>query len=109
MKTLKNILRKIYHFVFRYDPVKKHIERGLVVGKNFCMLEEVKIDYSHTWHIEIGDDVTITAMTGVHRSINKAGVYSSAWPAQENRVWHRYLALLGRLVRERSHTSSSED
>jgi UDP-3-O-[3-hydroxymyristoyl] glucosamine N-acyltransferase len=60
-------------------------------------------------HIEIGDDVTITAMTGVHRSINKAGVYSSAWPAQENRVWHRYLALLGRLVRERGHASSSED
>ena len=60
-------------------------------------------------HIEIGDDVTITAMTGVHRSINKAGVYSSAWPAQENRVWHRYLALLGRLVRERGQASSSED
>jgi maltose O-acetyltransferase len=59
MRVLKNILRKIYHFVFRYDPVKELIEKGLVVGKNFCMLEEVKIDYSHTWHIEIGDDVTL--------------------------------------------------
>lgn len=59
MNSLKNILHKIYFFIFRYDPVKELIEKGLVVGKNFNMLEEVKIDYSHTWHIEIGDDVTL--------------------------------------------------
>jgi len=35
------------------------IERGLVVGKNFNMLDEVIIDGSHCWHITIGDDVTL--------------------------------------------------
>ncbi len=59
MKSLHKVLRKIYHCIFRYDPVKEHIKRGLVVGKNFNMLDEVIIDYSHTWHIEIGDDVTL--------------------------------------------------
>lgn len=59
MKSIENILRKIYHCVFRHNPVQEHIKRGLVVGKNFKMLKEVIIDHSHTWHIEIGDDVTL--------------------------------------------------
>jgi len=54
-----SILRKIYHRIFRRDSVKDHIKRGIVVGKKFHMLEEVKIDYSHTWHVQIGDDVTL--------------------------------------------------
>jgi maltose O-acetyltransferase len=41
------------------DPLQKHIKRGLKVGKNFSMLEEVILDFSHTFHIEIGDDVTM--------------------------------------------------
>lgn len=40
-------------------PLKKHIKRGLKVGKNFSLLEDVILDHSHTFHIEIGDDVTI--------------------------------------------------
>ncbi len=32
---------------------------GLVVGQNFHMLPGVIIDYSHCWHITIGDDVTL--------------------------------------------------
>lgn len=35
------------------------IDRGLVVGKNFKRLNQVIIDDSHTWLIEIGDDVTL--------------------------------------------------
>ena len=57
--SLEKILRKIYHRIFHRDPVKDHIKRGLIVGKNFNMLDGVIIDYSHTWHIEIGDDVTL--------------------------------------------------
>ena len=35
------------------------IKRGLVVGKNFSRLNQVIIDDSHTWLIEIGDNVTL--------------------------------------------------
>jgi maltose O-acetyltransferase len=57
--SFEKILRKIYHYVLRRDPVKEHIKRGLIVGKNIHMGSEVIIDYSHAWHIEIGDDVTL--------------------------------------------------
>jgi maltose O-acetyltransferase len=53
------MLRKIYRRIVHHDPVKEHIEQGLVVGKNFSMFSDVIIDYSHVWHIEIGDDVTL--------------------------------------------------
>lgn len=59
MKSLHNLIRKIYYRIISHDPIKEHIKRGLVVGKNFNMLDEVIIDCSHTWHIEIGDDVTL--------------------------------------------------
>jgi maltose O-acetyltransferase len=59
MGSLRDVLRKMRHHVFRYDPLREHRKRGLVVGKNFHMLAEVIIDYAHVWHIEIGDDVTL--------------------------------------------------
>ena len=59
MKSLHHVLRKIYRRMFRHNPVEEHIKRGLVIGKNFNMFDEVIIDYSHTWHIEIGNDVTL--------------------------------------------------
>lgn len=62
-----NILKKMkktYYNLFLHDPVREHVKRGLVVGGNFNMLEGVVIDVSHTWHIEIGDDVTLAP--GVH-------------------------------------------
>jgi maltose O-acetyltransferase len=34
-------------------------KKGLKVGKNFTMREGCIIDFSHTWHIEIGDDVIL--------------------------------------------------
>lgn len=34
-------------------------ENGLKVGDNFNMLPECIIDYSHCWHIIIGDNVTL--------------------------------------------------
>ena len=59
MKFLLRLLQKIFYVILRRDPVAEYIKRGLVVGKNFNMLNEVIIDSSHTWHIEIGDDVTL--------------------------------------------------
>lgn len=53
------VLYEMYYRLFRISPIKKYKRRGLVVGKNFNMQKEVIIDSSHTWHIEIGDDVTL--------------------------------------------------
>ena len=50
-------------------------------------------------HLEIADHVIITGMTMVTRSIDKAGVYSSGVPAQDNESWNRNYARLRQLDR----------
>lgn len=40
-------------------------------------------------HIQIADDVIITGMSGVANSIKLAGIYSSAIPITDNKVWRR--------------------
>lgn len=40
-------------------------------------------------HIEITDDVIITGMSGVPNSIKSPGVYSSAIPVTDNKIWKR--------------------
>jgi UDP-3-O-[3-hydroxymyristoyl] glucosamine N-acyltransferase len=40
-------------------------------------------------HLEVVDNVTITAMSLVTKDIRKPGVYSSGTPLLENSVWHR--------------------
>lgn len=42
-------------------------------------------------HIKICDDVTITAMTMVTKSIHQPGVYSSGMPVMPNSLWKRAL------------------
>jgi len=56
MRELLAWLLEKYH---RRDPVSWLVKQGLVVGRNFAMLEDVFIDPSHMWHIEIGNDVTL--------------------------------------------------
>lgn len=48
-------------------------------------------------HLEIADDVTVTAMTLVTHSIHEPGVYSSGLPQAPAREWNRSLAHLRRL------------
>jgi len=43
-------------------------------------------------HLEITDDVHLTGMTFVTKSITEPGVYSSGMPAETNRQWHRSIA-----------------
>ncbi|MGB5260278.1 MAG: UDP-3-O-(3-hydroxymyristoyl)glucosamine N-acyltransferase [Gammaproteobacteria bacterium] len=50
-------------------------------------------------HLEITDNVVITGMTMVTRSITRAGVYSSGVPAQDNESWNRNYARLRQLDR----------
>ena len=52
-------LSNAYHKYFERDRVALLKKRGLVVGENFSMLDDVKIDFSHCWHITIGNDVTL--------------------------------------------------
>jgi UDP-3-O-[3-hydroxymyristoyl] glucosamine N-acyltransferase len=43
-------------------------------------------------HLEITDNVVVTGMTMVTRSITRPGVYSSGVPAQDNDSWNRNYA-----------------
>ena len=48
-------------------------------------------------HLEIADDVHLTATSAVPNTIREAGVYSSGMPIQENRVWRRNITRLRHL------------
>lgn len=48
-------------------------------------------------HLEIADDVHLTATSAVPNSITQAGVYSSGMPVQENRAWRRSVIRLRQL------------
>ena len=48
-------------------------------------------------HLEIADDVIVTGLTFVSRSIDRPGVYSSCLPAVEAGEWRRAVARLHRL------------
>ena len=43
-------------------------------------------------HLEIVDDVHLTGMTFVTKSITEPGLYSSGMPVETNRQWHRSIA-----------------
>ncbi len=48
-------------------------------------------------HLEIADDVTITGMSMVTKSIKKAGTYSSGWSVKEAKQWRRTVARVHQL------------
>ncbi len=48
-------------------------------------------------HITICDDVAITGMSGVSKSISKPGVYSSTMIVQEHKTWQKNLARIRQL------------
>ena len=54
-------------------------------------------------HLEIADDVHVTAGTLISRSIRKAGTYSGAFPFDDNGAWEKNAATLRQLhaLRER--------
>lgn len=80
------------------------------IGK-YCIIGGASV---FNGHIEICDQVTITGMAMVMRSITEPGLYSSGIPAQSNKEWrkvaarvmhiddmHKRLAKLERLLQER--------
>jgi maltose O-acetyltransferase len=58
----------------KYDIVEELKKKGLTVGKNFTIQQDCIIDDSHSWHIEIGDDVIFAPR--VHILAHDA----STWP-----------------------------
>lgn len=56
---MKRILSVIYRFFFPLDLVSMYRKMGVKIGVNCKIQGEVMIDYSHFWHITIGNDVTI--------------------------------------------------
>lgn len=59
-------------------------------------------------HLEICDDVTISAMSLVTRSITKPGVYSGIFPLMDNANWERAAVLLRKLPDIRSRLLALE-
>ncbi len=59
-------------------------------------------------HLDIADDVTITAMSLVVKSISKSGAYSSGIPVEQNRLWNRRLVHFRRLDEMASRLKSVE-
>ena len=53
------MFQKIISKLHNEIPTAELVRRGLHVGKNFKRLNQVIIDDSHSWLIEIGDDVTL--------------------------------------------------
>jgi UDP-3-O-[3-hydroxymyristoyl] glucosamine N-acyltransferase len=59
-------------------------------------------------HLKIGDYVIITAKSGVSKSLPKAGIYTSAFPAVENADWNRSAALLRNIDKLRDRIKALE-
>ncbi|MDJ0880148.1 MAG: UDP-3-O-(3-hydroxymyristoyl)glucosamine N-acyltransferase [Gammaproteobacteria bacterium] len=61
------------------------IAGSAIIGKN-CKISGAAVVLGH---LSVADDVTITAMSLVTKSITQSGTYSSGTPLMENRLWHR--------------------
>jgi UDP-3-O-[3-hydroxymyristoyl] glucosamine N-acyltransferase len=59
-------------------------------------------------HLQVADDVTITGMTLVTKSITKPGVYSSGWPSREAQQWRHTVARVHRAAAQARGVSGPE-
>ena len=59
MNKYRLLLSKIYRFFFPIDEVTKYRRMGVKIGDGTKIQNEVIIDYSHYWLIEIGRNVTL--------------------------------------------------
>ncbi|WP_175752009.1 UDP-3-O-(3-hydroxymyristoyl)glucosamine N-acyltransferase [Burkholderia ambifaria] len=59
-------------------------------------------------HVTLGDYVIITAKSGVSKSLPKAGIYTSAFPAVDHGEWNRSAALVRNLDKLRERIKALE-
>lgn len=55
----KRLIKRFYYRLRSNQTTEDLIDKGLVVGINFCRMHDVILDPSHCWLIEIGDNVTL--------------------------------------------------
>jgi maltose O-acetyltransferase len=58
--NIRQVLGKIYH-VIRGDDVSLLVKKGLHLGNNVFISQDVSIDHSFPWLISIADDCTLTS------------------------------------------------
>ena len=58
-RMLRALLLPIYEYLSGRNWLPKYIEGGLEVGRDISILPNVYIDYSHYWHVSIGNEVTL--------------------------------------------------
>jgi len=80
--NIKRLVINIYRFFCPIDSVTMYRRMGVAIGKNCKIQGGVIIDYSHYWHITIGENVTIApcvhilahdASTKLHLGYTKIG------------------------------------
>lgn len=59
-------------------------------------------------HLEICDDVTISAMSLVTRSIRRSGFYSGVFPLMDNADWEKAAAMVRRLPQARARRATTK-
>jgi UDP-3-O-[3-hydroxymyristoyl] glucosamine N-acyltransferase len=59
-------------------------------------------------HVTLGDYVIVTAKSGVSKSLPKAGIYTSAFPAVDHGEWNRSAALVRNLEKLRDRIKALE-
>jgi UDP-3-O-[3-hydroxymyristoyl] glucosamine N-acyltransferase len=59
-------------------------------------------------HVTLGDYVIVTAKSGVSKSLPKAGIYTSAFPAVDHADWNRSAALMRNLDKLRDRIKALE-
>lgn len=56
---IKQILAKLYRSLYPLDKVEMYKRMGVKIGDNCNFQFDVVIDFSHYWHIKIGNNVTL--------------------------------------------------
>lgn len=59
MWTPYYILKRLFKKFIEPNQVEALRKNGMIIGKNLALLPGCFIDFSHCWHITIGDDVSI--------------------------------------------------
>lgn len=75
MNKWRLLASKIYRFFKPIDNITLFKRMGVKIGENTKIMNEVVIDYSHYWLIEIGNNVTLAPR--VHIIAHDASTYSS--------------------------------
>lgn len=79
---------------------------GSVKIGNYCMLGGATVINGH---IEICDNVLITGMSMVIRTINKPGTYSSGIPIQPNKTWRKTTVLVMQIDKLRKNVKKLQE